>query len=152
METEEFMETVPEALLVPVPHREHLVRQERQACLAPTVRPGLPDLPEATELEEPALFLLVAVGFLVLLLFILVPRRHLRHLADTSARITPAPLPNFLEILLDPLLAAVKSVSKSQDSRMILCSASLLHFRTPAQNSIMVLRFIDKVRLQSVGA
>ena len=52
METEEFMETVPEALLVPVPHREHLVRQERQACLAPTVRQGLPDLPEATELEE----------------------------------------------------------------------------------------------------
>jgi len=49
-------------------------------------------------------------------------------------------------------IAAVKSVSKSQDSRMILCSASLLHFRTPAQNSIMVLRFIDKVRLQSVGA
>jgi len=33
-------------------HREHLVRREQQACLAPTVRQGLPDLPEATELEE----------------------------------------------------------------------------------------------------
>ena len=125
METEEFMETVP--LLVV----------------------GLPVLGLVHPLVL-LLFVLVVVGFLVILDILLVPVLLLIILVVVGFLVHPLVLQIIPGILLFPrrlpLNAALriwKSVSKSQDNLIIRCSASLLHFRTPAQNSIMVLRFID---------